>query len=193
MESTTYADERVVSYLDEHYLTAKVDIDDFDGFAWKEYYGVGALPTVLLFDSKGQVLEKRENALSPSQLLEILSLNVNRQAESASPSPDGWQTDQIASVAEPAQEAPGEMTLPAPYLQFGVYRSADNARKDYARLTKILTFPIEMTTREGSDGASYVLRSTGIPDADTLADWSSQCEAAAVPFLVKAAATWAKT
>src|SRR5690606_20424152 len=72
MEGTSYQDDKVKSYLLDNYLTAKVNIDDFDGFAWKEYYGVKNLPTLLIFSADGKLLEKRENALSTSQLLALL-------------------------------------------------------------------------------------------------------------------------
>jgi thioredoxin 1 len=73
MESTTLKDERVTTLLNENYLLAKVDIDDFDGFAWKEYYNVGSLPTLLVFSPEGKLLARREESLSASQMIDWLN------------------------------------------------------------------------------------------------------------------------
>lgn len=73
MESTTLKDERVSALLKENYLLAKVDIDDFDGFAWKEYYNVGSLPTLLVFSPEGKLLARREESLSASQMIDWLN------------------------------------------------------------------------------------------------------------------------
>lgn len=163
MESTTYADARVAAYLGEHYLTAKVDIDDFDGFAWKEYYGVSTLPTILIFSKQGELLEKRESSLSASELLGILEKYR-----------DGTGTSGPGATLAVSKEAVAFGH--AGYIQFGVFSSRENARSNYERLMKILTFPIEVEDRIGANGmALYIVRSAEAEDEILLESWLDEC------------------
>ncbi len=72
MDETTFEDPSVVAYVKKYYVPVKVDVDDFDGVAYKQQYNVKVLPTTLIFNSKGQLLEKVEEALSPSRMLDLL-------------------------------------------------------------------------------------------------------------------------
>lgn len=72
MEETTFADQRVIKYMKENYVAVKIDIDDFDGFAHKQIYGIKKLPSILIFNSKGVLLEQYTGSHAPSGLLKIL-------------------------------------------------------------------------------------------------------------------------
>lgn len=72
MDETTFKDPAVVSYVKKYYVPVKVDVDDFDGVAYKQQYNVKVLPTTLVFNSKGQLLERVEESLSPSRMLKLL-------------------------------------------------------------------------------------------------------------------------
>jgi len=72
MDENTFRDGEVISYISDNYVPVKIDIDDFDGFAYKEKYKVEALPTFLIFNSEGKVIERYEQSMAPSNLLNIL-------------------------------------------------------------------------------------------------------------------------
>lgn len=72
MDENTFKDGEVVSYIDENYVPVKIDIDDFDGFVYKEKYKVEVLPTFLIFNSEGKVIERYEQSMAPSNLLNVL-------------------------------------------------------------------------------------------------------------------------
>lgn len=72
MDETTFRNENVVSYTDKHYVSLKVNVDDFDGFAWKQKYNVKVLPTILIFNSNGDVVGRYEESLGSARMLEIL-------------------------------------------------------------------------------------------------------------------------
>ena len=72
MEETTFSDPRVMQYLQENYIAVKVDIDDFDGFAYKQLYNIKILPSILIFNSKGDIIDQYQESLSPSKMLKIL-------------------------------------------------------------------------------------------------------------------------
>ena len=72
MEETTFSDQRVINYMKENYVAVKIDIDDFDGFAYKQLYEIKKLPSILIFNSKGVLLEQYTGSHAPSGLLKIL-------------------------------------------------------------------------------------------------------------------------
>ena len=72
MEETTFTDPILAAYVKENYVALQVDIDDFDGFALKQEYNIQILPSLLIFNSSGQLLGQYEESLSPSSMLEIL-------------------------------------------------------------------------------------------------------------------------
>jgi len=72
MEETTFADQRIINYMKDNYVAVKIDIDDFDGFAYKQLYEIKKLPSILIFNSKGVLLEQYTGSHAPSGLLKIL-------------------------------------------------------------------------------------------------------------------------
>ncbi len=72
MDETTFKDPAVIAYVKKFYVPVKVDIDDFDGIAYKQQYNIKVLPTTLVFNSKGELLERVEEALSPTKMLKLL-------------------------------------------------------------------------------------------------------------------------
>jgi len=72
MDETTFRNENVVAYTDKNYISLKVNVDDFDGFAWKQKYSVKVLPTILIFNSKGNIVGRYEESLGSARMLEIL-------------------------------------------------------------------------------------------------------------------------
>ena len=72
MDETTFEDPSVINYVKKYYVPVKVDVDDFDGVAYKQQYNIKVLPTTLVFNSKGELLERVEEALSPNRMLALL-------------------------------------------------------------------------------------------------------------------------
>jgi len=81
LEETTFADPTVVNYVSKNYIPVKVDIDNFDGIALKQRYNVQTIPTIIVFNSKGELLEKYDESLPTSKMLALLKRHnkpVNR-------------------------------------------------------------------------------------------------------------------
>ena len=76
MESTTFKDEEVSKLLNERFVPLKIDIDDFDGYALKEHFGIKVLPTFLIFSSDGKIIERVEETLSPTRMKELLNRSL---------------------------------------------------------------------------------------------------------------------
>ena len=75
MEEYTFNNAEVADCLRKNYVAVKVNIDDFDGFDLKQQYNVRLLPTLLFMDSKGRLLERREESMTPTKMMERLEAN----------------------------------------------------------------------------------------------------------------------
>jgi thioredoxin-related protein len=81
LEEYTLTNPDVVDYIKGHYLPVKVNVDDFDGMDLKNQYQVGNLPTLMVLDSKGVLLDRHVGNMVASKMLEYLELNYkNRKA-----------------------------------------------------------------------------------------------------------------
>ncbi len=72
MDETTFTDTQLADYIHQNYVAVKVDIDDFDGYAYKQLYNIKLLPSFLIFNSKGELLDQYAESLSAARLLSIL-------------------------------------------------------------------------------------------------------------------------
>lgn len=95
LEESTLADARVIDYLAEHFVTVAVDVDDFDGFALKQRFEVGSLPTLLFLSSAGAEIGRIAEGVGAAALLAEMSA-VNRPAHRRV----------VAETVEPAEEPP---------------------------------------------------------------------------------------
>lgn len=72
MEETTFKNNDVVEKLSKDYIAVKVDIDEDEGPAVKEAYSINYLPTLLILNSKGQLVEKIEKTMTAKDLMNVL-------------------------------------------------------------------------------------------------------------------------
>ena len=72
MEEATFTEPILAKYVSENYIAIEVDIDDFDGYELKQQFDINILPSLLIFNSKGDFLEQSEESLSPGQMFSIL-------------------------------------------------------------------------------------------------------------------------
>ena len=63
MDDNTFKDQEVVSQLQNHFVTLRVNIDDMEGFEMKSRFDIRFLPTVLIFNADGVMIERREETL----------------------------------------------------------------------------------------------------------------------------------
>ena len=103
MEETTFTDPTLMAYVKENYVALQVDIDDFDGFNLKQEFGINILPSLLIFNSKGDFLEQYEESLSPSRMLAILKKHDIPSNRSAGNNPYVATTQPVTEIVQPAQ------------------------------------------------------------------------------------------
>jgi len=93
MDKTTFRNENVVNILNNNYVALKMDIESTEGSLLKHQYSVRMLPTILIFNSEGEIVERVEKTLSSDSMVSLLSFHdnpVNRKVfnheENSSPS-----------------------------------------------------------------------------------------------------------
>jgi len=124
MNSYTFTDERVAQYLSDNYVPVKINVDDFDGILIKQKNNVQFLPTLLIFNSKGEEVGRFEEAIGPSKLMIILEENnipVNREKidlpePQAAVSPEAISRPILPSIFDDSnlQEIPNEQDVNIP-------------------------------------------------------------------------------
>ncbi len=122
MDQTTFNDDLLADYIAGSFIPVKVDIDDFDGFALKEKYEIQALPSILIFNSAGQLLDRHQEAMGATKMREVLNRYDhpdNRRIISIVEEVRTRPTSDITTVPttqpETSYRPPLGTTAPAPY------------------------------------------------------------------------------
>ena len=68
MDETTWQNPNLAKYIDENYYAVKIDVDNFDGYVYKEEFKVVAYPTIMLFQPDGTFMKRIEGSISGSKL-----------------------------------------------------------------------------------------------------------------------------
>jgi len=77
MDKTTFKNEMVVNQLNNNYVPLKLDIETNQGQDLKKQYEVNILPTILIFNSQGRMIERIEKTLSSESMVSMLSFHNN--------------------------------------------------------------------------------------------------------------------
>ena len=72
MDEETFTDPHVQETL-RLFIPIKVDVDDRQGFNLAQRVGVSALPTIVFFDTRGNVIGKYEGYQAPGEMGDILA------------------------------------------------------------------------------------------------------------------------
>lgn len=111
MDETTFSDPAVLDYLRANYVSIKIDVENFDGIAIQQQYGVGELPTMILFASTGEEVDRIEGTVTAGELLARLRENDRpehrRTRPDARPVP-GW-SEPFAKMSNAYAEAESEI------------------------------------------------------------------------------------
>lgn len=68
MDETTWQDPNLAKYIDDNYYAVKIDVDNFDGYAYKDEFKVAAYPTIILFQPDGTFMKRIEGSITGSKL-----------------------------------------------------------------------------------------------------------------------------
>ncbi len=92
MDEFTFTDATLASYIDKNYVPVKVDVENLDGFVWKQKYKVQYLPTIVVLNGNGALLGKYEKSMGAPDLLRVLK---NHRSAAA-----GTAADDIVAIAD---------------------------------------------------------------------------------------------
>ncbi len=121
MAETTFADPEVLAYLREHYVSIEIDVENFDGLVIQQQYEVESLPTILIFSSGGEEVDRLTGSVSAEQLLVSLRQNnlpQNRPRATAPDASEDWSepfarmTNVYAQTSTQAEPTPSGKTSP---------------------------------------------------------------------------------
>ena len=111
MEQNTYTDPKLAYYVKQNYLAATVDVDDFDGYNYKEQYNIGTLPSILIFNSKGKLLARYQEVMTAQQMLGVLAkYNVPRNRTKLNVAPSQAS---FTSTPQPYSKLQNKISRPA--------------------------------------------------------------------------------
>jgi len=88
MDQSTYMDETLASYIKDNVVALRVDVQDFDGVMWSQQYEVDALPTMLVFDEKGNLVKRIVGYKSAGDLLQEFEAIRNKKVATTTTSPE---------------------------------------------------------------------------------------------------------
>ena len=170
MDETTFIDPNVVKVLDEKYVSIKVDIDEMEGFELKSKFDIRYLPTMLIFNSEGKMVERIEETLSPSKMKNILDShspsaprNIVKHDFNMSPhdvnntfteSKESEDDDVVLSKEEYEKYMAQEGVTYK--MQMGVYKNFEGAMKQVNQLRKM--FLEEIVVVEDSRGEEVLFK-----------------------------------
>jgi len=122
MDEITFTDKHVVGYIQQNYIPVKVNVESFDGFVWKEKYNIRVVPTVMVFNSKGETVAKYEESMGSRRMYNILNEHNRPSNRTASesyvrPAPEiPPPSPSIAEVSRPAPPPPTTTTTTPSYI-----------------------------------------------------------------------------
>lgn len=143
MDETTFSDEEVSNMLNNNFVSMKVDIDDFDGFTLKQQYKVKYLPTILIFNAEGELIDRMEETMSPRKMLELLNDHHSKNKRA----PKVKEINRSPSIVrEPYQMSKEEEKMipnkESYRVQVGTYTDFKNTFKYVNELKEIFAEPI---------------------------------------------------
>jgi len=75
MDKTTFQNEEVVDIMNTNFVALKLDIETDEGAGLKHQYSVRMLPTILIFNREGKMIDRVEKTLSSESMVSLLSFH----------------------------------------------------------------------------------------------------------------------
>ena len=159
MQENTFNNPKLAGYINDEYIALRVNIEDFDGHALKQKYNVEYLPTIIVFNSEGEVLAKHEKSLSASQMLKILKDHRDNATVEPTTQPVRQVENTSASTPRPSYASYRETGNNESFysIQVGVYQNATNLFKQVEKLKEMFSEPVQVINQKDakSDIVTY--------------------------------------
>ena len=156
MDKNTFQDPLLAAYIKVKYLALKINIDEAEGQALKGRFGITALPSTLVFNVQGEVVDRYEASLAADHLLHVLKSHdiPENRLKKLAPPPDVAVLDSPKpkfNVPEPGLARPAAVTQGSdrqePFgIQAGLYYDYHQAVKELIRLERRINLPVHLFT-----------------------------------------------
>jgi thiol-disulfide isomerase/thioredoxin len=170
MEETTFQDREVINIVNSKYIPIKVNIDEFDGFDIKSKYDVRFLPTILVFNKNGKMVERIEETLSPSKMKNLLNQLSHKDLATVTHRVNTSPRESVKPIESKVVESssildvnhykssPGETTNRSKSLyrvQLGVYTSIEGALKKSDEIKQTFLDDVTIVQDENNDNLLF--------------------------------------
>jgi len=81
MKRQVWADDEVMSTVNAAFIPVTIDVDNLNAAETLSRYRIGATPTTIITDSKGEVLQWKQGGMSKAEFLELLGMLESSAAE----------------------------------------------------------------------------------------------------------------
>ena len=71
MDRDVFTDDEVGAYYNEHFVNARIDMEDGEGLSIAELYEVEAYPTYLFLDADGTVVHRATGSMEPQEFIDL--------------------------------------------------------------------------------------------------------------------------
>lgn len=146
MDQTTFKDENVVKMLNENFIAVKMNIDKPEGFEMKNKYEVQYLPTILIFNSHGKLIERIEETLTAADLNTLLESHNNHDNKKVITNAVNASPKEAQRTYEPAEVEDNSFSMSnSDYNRYrdteqSVYRVQVGVYKEYAGAAKQVAY-----------------------------------------------------
>lgn len=167
MDKNTYSSPMVSELLQQNYISVKINIDKEEGYFLKKTYDIKYLPTVLIFNSEGKLIDRVEETLSPIKMSEILTrhntaLNKMVIKHDLNQSPS-LSNDFVSESMNKQSEAFKKHFMSKQVnkifrVQIGVFTSYQQAEEMIKKLSELTEEPITVVTEYSNGNPVFKVR-----------------------------------
>lgn len=88
MDETTFKNKEIIDLLADDFVSYKVDIDDEAGYKLKNQFEIKMLPTILIFNQQGKLVDRIEETLDVKKLKSLIEFHLHNDVEVINVSPN---------------------------------------------------------------------------------------------------------
>ncbi len=158
MDENTFTNPSLSGYVSDNYVPVKLDVENLNGFVWKQKYKVQYLPTIVVLNADGMLLGKYEKSMNARDLQRVL--------ESHRGTPTNAETEMLAreNTLAPATPVKTDQSIEAKPVFVSVKREPGLAKpSDVVKKPIVVpaTKPDRKVSKDISDGNEYRIQ-TGV-------------------------------
>lgn len=155
MDENTYKDTEVLALLQNRFVTLHVNIDEMEGFELKSRFDIRFLPTVLIFDKEGVMIERREETLGIKKMKALLNTVMEKNVDQpivhkVNTSPSSAFTSAGAANFNQEVKTQVKQETDAFYVQLGAFSMEANAQKQVQQLSTLLARQLDVKKDENA-------------------------------------------